>query len=170
MRFWEAKFHKFPVVFPGSREFRRRMARARLRPPPRSLDCKETPLHSSGNPRKSPQLPGFAVKPHWRKCPAGPRSQAFRGFFLGWTHAQSGFKDPIGRGHRRLEHRHDVCAGAKIREDDGDIRQTPELCGCKSFIAAGNRPQKLVPRRLATRRSLCRGSVIPLRKGGSKAD
>jgi hypothetical protein len=42
-----------------------------------------------------------------------------------------------GCGHRRLEHKHDVCAGAKIREDAGDIRQTQELCGCKSFIAAG---------------------------------
>jgi hypothetical protein len=38
-----------------------------------------------------------------------------------------------GCGHRRLEHKHDVCAGAKIREDDGDIRQAQELCGCKSF-------------------------------------
>jgi hypothetical protein len=38
-----------------------------------------------------------------------------------------------GCGHRRLEHRHDVCAGAKIREDDGDISQAQEFCGCKNF-------------------------------------
>jgi hypothetical protein len=38
-----------------------------------------------------------------------------------------------GCGHRRLEHKHDICAGAKIRGEGGNINQTQELCGCRSF-------------------------------------
>ena len=47
MRFWAAKFRKFPVFFPGSREFRQRMVSARLRPPPRSLEL--DPVNASGH-------------------------------------------------------------------------------------------------------------------------
>jgi hypothetical protein len=82
VQFWTATFRKFPVFFPGSREFRGRMVSARLRPPPRSLDCRETPLHSSENRWKSPHLPRFRRQTARRKCPAGPRSQAFEGFSL----------------------------------------------------------------------------------------
>src|ERR1700677_2401142 len=34
---------KFPVFFPVSRELDRRRVSARLRPPPRSLNCRENP-------------------------------------------------------------------------------------------------------------------------------
>jgi hypothetical protein len=36
-------------------------------------------------------------------------------------------------GHHRLEHKNDICSGAKIRGKGGDINQKQEVCGCKSF-------------------------------------
>ena len=38
-----------------------------------------------------------------------------------------------GCGHRRLEHKHDICAGAKITGEGGNINPTQELCGCRNF-------------------------------------
>jgi hypothetical protein len=52
VRFWRPKFRKFPVIFPVSREFGRRKVSARLRAPPRSLHCRETPLAVRSNPRQ----------------------------------------------------------------------------------------------------------------------
>ena len=36
-------------------------------------------------------------------------------------------------GHRRLEHMDDICAGAKIRSEEGNTNPTQGLCSCKSF-------------------------------------
>src|SRR5580704_6446515 len=46
----------FPVKFPVSREFGQRKVSARLPPPPPSLGCRETRLHSSENRAQSPQF------------------------------------------------------------------------------------------------------------------
>jgi hypothetical protein len=36
-------------------------------------------------------------------------------------------------GHRRLEHKNNMCTGATIREQDRNINHTQELCSCKTF-------------------------------------
>jgi hypothetical protein len=71
---------KFPVKFPVSREFGQRKVSARLPPPPRSLGCRETRLHSSENRWKSPQFRNFGHRTgpeRMSRCPPQPSLRAF---------------------------------------------------------------------------------------------
>src|ERR1700691_309534 len=54
--FATVKSCKFPVIFPVSREFGGRRVSARLRAPPRSLNCREIPPPVPRNTRKMPHF------------------------------------------------------------------------------------------------------------------
>src|ERR1039457_1798992 len=56
------KIAEFPVLFPVTREFRRRRVRSRLHPPPASLDLRETLRLSPGKRGKSPQFRIFVAE------------------------------------------------------------------------------------------------------------
>src|SRR5580698_812191 len=95
--FLRAKYRKFPVFFPVSREFRRRMVSGRLPAPPFSLPRRETGLHSSEDPLKNAAIPRFSPRNRTgESILLNPAGEPFS-YFLWKADTRSGFDEPTWR-------------------------------------------------------------------------
>jgi hypothetical protein len=91
------KSREFPVIFPVSREFRRRKVSARLRAPPRSLARREYLRFFHRNARNMPVFATIPNKIELEKTDHSAAEAVALLVFLWRAHSQSGFNNSVKR-------------------------------------------------------------------------
>ena len=125
MRFRGAKTREFPVFFPVSREFGRRMVSARLSAPPDSLDCREfLPLLSTKYANSAHFSRFLLAKPDCRERTA-PAADVIRPPFFSEAAMSSPTRNESGSEHSAIESRMHCEPGQSYPiqdEPEGELR------------------------------------------------